>query len=313
MMPDPADTLEVSRYCMRTRFEIVMRGASAQRLRAAGEAALDEVSRIETALSFYDPASDISRLNSRAAREAVRVDPRLLHLLETAKRIWTETGGAFDVTVGPLMRAWGFTSGSGRAADEDAVHSALEVTGMDKLLLDEAGMSVRYRREGVQVDLGAIGKGFAVDAAVGTLRECGVSSALVHGGTSSVYALGAGLGEEPWPVSLRNPRNADAPLAEVRLQDVSLSVSASHGKSFVQDGQEMGHVLDPRSGRPAVGALVAAVIGPSATEGDALSTALLVLGEEGLRMLERVDPDLCGLVALRDGRVVTRGDAWMAH
>lgn len=311
MIPQAPQYTAVSRYSMRTRFEIAMHGASRERLRAAGEAALDEVSRIEASLSFYSPESDVFRLNTMAAHQAIRVDARLFRLLQTAERIWEQTGGAFDVTVGPLMRAWGFTSGAGHKAEEEARQAAVSLTGMQHVQLDADDMSVRYDREGVEIDLGAIGKGCAVDAASEILRECGVTGALVHGGSSSVYAIGADAEGSAWRITVQSPSDPEASLGETTLQDASLSVSAPHGKSFVLEGREMGHVLDPRVGAPAEGALAAAVVGPSATEGDALSTALLVLGDAGPALMERIHPELSTLTALRSGAVQKRGRAWI--
>jgi FAD:protein FMN transferase len=273
---------------MATRFELVLPGDDAGRLRAAGEEALREVERAEALLSRYRPTSAIARINARAGGPPVQVDPRVFRLLELARRLSRATGGAFDPTVGPLLRAWGFVGGSGHRPEPGAVDAARELVGMDLVELDADRFAVRLPVAGMELDLGAIGKGWAVDVAIERLVEQGVTSALLHGGTSSVHVLGRPQGGEYWRVGWRVP-GEDGP----RILDLSagLSVSAPHGKSFETGGRNLGHVLDPRSGMPAATAVSAAVRGPSSTSCDALSTALLVLGEAGRRTLAARFPD----------------------
>lgn len=284
---------------MATRFEVVLYGAEPARLRAAGEEALLEITALDAQLSFYRPGSEIIRINALAGREAVKVEPRLFGLLSKASELSRRTDWAFDPTVGPLMRAWGLAGGEGRVPNEDELAEARGRVGMDSICFDEDGFTVRFDREGMEIDLGAIGKGYAIDRAVETLRESGITSALIHGGTSTIYAIGTQPDGSPWRVAIHDPLSgepAQGVAKSLELRDSSLSVSAVHGKSFVSEGKEYGHVIDPRTGRPSDRALLAAVWGPSATESDALSTALLVLGEPGLGMLRQRFPDCGGMV-----------------
>jgi thiamine biosynthesis lipoprotein len=276
-------TVAVARNAMATRFEIVLHGEDVVALRAAGEEALDEIERIEGQLSLYRPTSEVTRLNARAAREPVRVTPELFRLLEHAKRLHRETGGAFDITIAPLVRCWGFMGGEGSQPTPEALAEARGLVGMDLVELNKEDLTVRFLREGVMLDFGAIGKGYAVEKAAELLREAGVMGALVNGGTSTVYALGCPPEAECWKVALEYPEenNPDVRrkhLATVPLRDEAMSVSAVWGKSFKAGGKVLGHVLDPRSGEPVSGAILAAVALPSAMETDALSTALLVAG-----------------------------------
>ena len=294
---------------MATRFEVALWGRDESYLNAAGEQALDEILRLEQQLSLYRSDSDIHDLNARAAYGPIPVDPRLFRLLERAKRLSEETGGAFDITVAPLMRAWGFMGASGRMADPEEVAAARELVGMDRVVLDEETFMVRFLREGVTLDLGAIGKGYAIEQAGEILRDLEVGGALLHGGTSSILAVGGQPDGTPWQVAVQHPVDSEQHLAVVSLQDAALSVSAAHGKSFTQDDVRYGHVLDPRTGQPVRNALLAAVVCESATDGDALSTALLVLGEPFLDPLT-ARPATSGLVALPaeagDLRVLSR-------
>lgn len=179
-------TVTLARNAMAARFEIVLHGDHAPTLRAAGEEALDEIARLENQLSLYRPGSEIAQLNARAAREAVQVTPEVLALLQHAQKLSTETGGAFDITIAPLVRCWGFMGATGRMPLPEEIAAAREQVGMEKVLLDAVNRTVRFTREGVMLDLGAIGKGYAVERATGFLREAGVTSALIHGGTSKI-------------------------------------------------------------------------------------------------------------------------------
>jgi thiamine biosynthesis lipoprotein len=291
-----------ARQAMATRFEIALHGPDAVNLRAVAEEALAEVERLEAQLSFYRPESELSDLNARAAGEWVVLDPRFFALLQHAAELSRHTGGAFDPTVAPLVRCWGFADGAGRVPAEQEIEEARQQVGSDQIEFDEEAFAVRFRRPGVTIDLGAIGKGYAIDRAVAILREQAVSAALLHGGTSSVFGLGSPPeSPEGWKIGLRHPTRPDERLTTVVLRDRALGVSAPHGKFFQSEGERYGHVINPRSGRPVRAALLAAVVTDSATEADALSTALLTLGESGLEFIGRRWPDAAALVALESG------------
>lgn len=281
---------------MATRFELVLHGDDPSRLRCAGEEALLEIEALDRQLSRYRSESDVAWINAHASRQPIKVEPRLFALLKRAIELSRTTDGAFDITVGPLMRAWGLCGGEGAIPSQSDLDLARERVGADHVILDEADSTVQFAREGMEIDLGAIGKGFAIERAVEILRESGVVSALVHGGTSTIYAIGAPPDAAAWRVGVYDPIRQGALPEPIDLRDSSLSVSAVHGKSFTLDGRDYGHVIDPRTGEPTSAALLAAVWGPSSTETDALSTALLVLGEPGLRGMRERMPDYRGLV-----------------
>jgi FAD:protein FMN transferase len=309
------ETVALARHAMATRFEIVLHGENSSRLRAAGEEALAEVDRIEAQLSIYQATSELSRVNACAAREPVRVTPAVFRLLDLARQLHCDSGGAFDITIAPLVRRWGFMNASGSWPDPDEAARVRQYVGMQHLLLNVENFTVRFDSEGVMLDLGAIGKGYAIDRAAETLREAGITSALLHGGTSTVYGLGKPPGGDAWKVAIESPpRKGLTPqlLATVPLQDQALSVSAVWGRSFEHEGKTFGHVLDPRSGRPVSNAVLAAVVLPSATETDALSTALLVLGADGHEKIAQLRPQMRTLVigsAENNFRADTKGIA----
>jgi thiamine biosynthesis lipoprotein len=293
---------------MATRFEFVLHGDNPIPLRAAGEEAIEEIHRLEGQLSLYRPSSEIAHVNSRAGREAVRVSPAVFALLERAEKLTSETSGAFDITIAPLVRCWGFMGGSGKIPAEQELTDARAKVGMHLVQLNRQDFTVRFATEGVMLDLGAIGKGYAIDCATEILREAGITSALLHSGTSTVSAIGMPPGEDGWKIAIDHPTvrtgstvsqksgnhwsESTKPLTTISLRDESLSVSAVWGKSFQAEGRMLGHVLDPRTGMPVSGAILAAVVLASATETDAMSTALLALGKDGHESLAKLRPGM---------------------
>lgn len=298
-------TVRLALEAMATRFELLLQGDDPVRLRAAGEEALAEIKRLDAKLSFYQPSSVISRINAQAAAHPVRVEPRVFRLLQAAQHLHHATDGAFDLTVAPLMQCWGFVGATGHLPDAEALDAARACTGMHLVTLNEADFTVAFAHPGVKLDLGAIGKGYAIEEASLLLLEAGVTSAFLHGGTSTIHAIGTPYDEPGWNVALTHPEvdlgtsNSDHILSVVPLEDEALSVSAVWGKAFEADGKTYGHVLDPRTGHPVQGAVLTAVTGPSATVCDALSTALLVLGDKAQPLIDRLEDRVRAMVITR--------------
>jgi thiamine biosynthesis lipoprotein len=302
---------------MRTRFELILPelGRPEADRRAAGEAALAEIAIYEHLLSAYRPGAELWRVNAGAAAGPVRTDARVIDFLATAADLSVATEGAFDPTVGPLLALWGI--GGDRAAaqmpDADAVARAVGLTGMvERVAIDRDLRTVRYDRPGVRVDPGAIGKGYALDRAVEALRDAGVNRALLHGGTSSVAGIGFDE-SDGWRVGVRDPARGGL-IAEATLRDESLSVSAVERMGGDPGDNSWGHVIDPRSGMPVTGNLLAAAVAASGAIAEALSTALLVGGEAGLEMLSSRFPTARLLLVTRGPTGVMRtrtvGEGW---
>ena len=269
---------EDTRVAMGTTATVRACGPDASILSDAVAEALDEVDRVDRLMSHYRPESPLSRLNHAAASGPVVVEPELFEFLELCLRWSRASDGAFDVTVGPLMKAWGFFRDEGRVPDERQLAAALAAVGYAHVSLDRARHSVSFDRPGVELDLGGIGKGYAVDRVVELLRRRGVASALVNLGGSSVYGLGAPPGGEAWQVGIQDPVDPGKLAVSVSLRDQALSVSGSYARSFEKDGVTYSHIMDPRTGGPVAGVLSVAVVGASATDGDALDNVLFVQG-----------------------------------
>ncbi len=268
---------------MATRFELVLHGDDEGHLRSAGEEAIREIKRIAKRFSFYDPASELSQVNRAAADREIRVSGELFELLSLCQNIYHDSQGAFDPTVGPLLWAWGFTSGTPQRPNKSELRDALSITGFENVSLDSSDNSVRFRAKGIELDLGGIAKGWALDECKILLQEAGIDCALLHGGTSSVLTIGGESKGEPWRVGLEDPyESGEHPtwFSHCSLHGMALSVSAIHGKSFVHDNIEYGHVVDPRTGHSISGPIVSAVTANSAALADAFSTAMLVATDE---------------------------------
>lgn len=273
--------LHFRRPALATEVEVVLEaGGDRQALARIAEATFEEVRRLEQQLSAHVATSDVCWINRNAAEGPVRVEAGLFGLLQRAAALHADTEGAFDVTVGPLVKCWGFFRREGMVPSAEVLAEAHSRVGMLHVELDPTERTVRFRSPGVELNLGAIGKGYIVDQVLAALRGWGVRCALVHTGTSTVGALGEAPGGGGWQVGLRHPTAAGSRLGVVRLCDESLSSSALAEQCFVADGVTYGHLLDPRTGWPVPAEAMAGVWvrSPSAAETDALSTALFVMG-----------------------------------
>ena len=262
-------------------------------LRVVLEEAFDEVDRIDRLMSHYKAESPLSRLNREAARHAVTVDQELFDFIERSLRYSDESDGAFDITVGPLMKTWGFFRGENRVPDASELASVRRHVGARHVVLDRDARTIAFDAEGVELDLGGIAKGYAVDRVAELLRARRVTAALVSAGGSSVYGMGSPPGRGAWEVKIQDPVDASRVALSVALKDAALSVAGSSEKSFAANGVSYTHIMNPRTGQPVQGMLSVAVVTPSATAGDALDDAFFVLGTAAsakyLRRLRDVD------------------------
>ena len=284
-----------SRPAMGTTVEIFLYATTRDLAAELFEAAFQEIERVEAALSMYRPSSEVSRINTSAGRGPVVTDPEVFGLIHRALEYSRRTEGAFDITVGPLVKAWGFFRNEGHIPSAEELTGARASVGWQHVELDDATRSVHFRAPGLALDLGGIGKGFALDCAARTLQRHGIERALLGAGQSSYVAMGAPVGTEGWPITVPSPHNSARALSTIQLHDGSLSTSGSDQQYFEVDGRRYSHIIDPRTGQPVTGMIQVTVTAPSATDSDALSTALFVLGpERGAALIEEVE----GMAAL---------------
>ena len=266
---------------MGTVFAIHLYAESEAQALSFFELAFEEVERLEETLSKFRSSSEICRINRFAASQLVTTDPEVFSLIERSLFYSEQTAGAFDITVGPLMRTWGFFRAEGHFPDVQELNAARERTGFDKVFLNRDARTISFTVPGMELDLGAIGKGYAVDQTVEILRETGVCAALVVAGSSTVYAFGAPPGEDGWKIHVPDPLDRPRKISTVRLRDQAISTSGCYERFFELDGRRYCHVMDPRTGRPVEGVLQSTLIGSEGAMTDAISNAFFVLGADG--------------------------------
>ena len=277
--PQASDTLRLETRAMACQWSVILQPGAHDRVTLASEA-LSLVHELEAELSVYRDDSTISNLNREANASPQPVEEWLFGLLSQSVELWKQTDGAFDIAVRALILLWRRCREAGRVPDEDEVAAALATSGSRHLVLAPEDRTIAFEQAGVGLDLGAIGKGYAVDRAAGELTEQGVTDFVIHGGHSSVFAQGDHCAEGGWPIGLKNPLFTDRHYATILLRNRALATSGSNIQYFRYQGRRYGHLLDPRTGWPADALLSATVLAPTAADADALATAFYVMGLE---------------------------------
>jgi thiamine biosynthesis lipoprotein len=270
--------LHINRTAMACKFEVTLPMSEETGVAVASDA-LDEIDRLESQLTVFRDTSEVSLVNQQAAFGPVAVEPSLFELLQRSQDLYRKTEGAFDITAGPLTRCWGFLKREGRIPSGEEIARTLTNVGSDKFVLDPVARTIRFTREGVEINLGSIGKGFALDRIAVSIRAR-LRTALLNGGASSMLAIGGGEHGEGWQVGLRHPRSKLKRLGVVYLTDCALATSGSEEQFFEHGGVRYGHIIDPRNGWPAKSVTSVSVITDSAALSDALATAFYVGGRE---------------------------------
>jgi FAD:protein FMN transferase len=279
----PLHRYEASRLSMACVYAMELYGRDERALPAIAEAALDEVDRIDRLMSHYKPDSPLSQLNREAASGAVTVDAELFDFIAAAIGYTRRTDGAFDITVGPLMKAWGFFKGDGHRPTTEALAAARRLVGAGSIVMNAAEKSIRFSQPGVELDLGGIAKGYAVDRVVALLRQRRVEAALVSAGGSTIYGLGTPPNAGAWSVDIQDPVDSRKRALRVPLRDRAVSVAGGSEKSFEAGGIRYSHIMDPRTGMPVKDLLTVVVLTTSGTAGDAFDNAFFVLGPKASR------------------------------
>ncbi len=274
--------LETSADAMGSTFSLVLYGEDRRKMEAASNEAFDEVRRLDNLLSNYKPDSEWSKVNRKAADHPVPVSKELFGLLEACVGYSRESEGTFDITVGPLMKLWGFfgLENAARAPKPGEVAEAMKRVGYRNIVLDGSNGTVAFATQGIELDPGGVGKGYAVDRAAEVLRKYNINSGLISGGGSSIYAIGAPPGEAGWKIGVEDPLNRRLTVAVATLKDESLSTSGTSEKFFVAEGQTWSHIMDPRTGYPARGTLAVSVIAPRTLDSEVWAKPYFIHGRQ---------------------------------
>jgi thiamine biosynthesis lipoprotein len=276
----PLLRLERSLSAMGTTFTIAAYGPDRFVMESAIDEAFEETGRLEQLLSNYRPDSEWSQVNREAAQRPVEVSEELFHLLQKCLQYSRESEGAFDITVGPLMKLWGFYRGQARIPRRVEIRTIQSRIGYQNIQLDPVRRTVRFLRP-VEMDPGGIGKGYAVDRMAEILVRRGFDSAIISAGRSSIYGIGAPPNEpRGWRITIPHPRDPRRHVAEYYLKNHSMSTSGSTEKFFAFGRRTFSHIMDPRSGRPAEGMLQVSVLAPRTIDSEAWTKPYFVLGRQ---------------------------------
>jgi len=284
-----------------TLVEIKAYGRNKGKVEKAVDKAFQEMKRIEKLLNNYDPKSEISRLNRKAGK-AIPVSAETFEVVALSKSYGRQTGGAFDITVGPLVKLWDF-GGSKHLPGEQELEKILPLVNWKDIELNREKRTIRLARKGMSLDLGGVAKGYAADKAIQILKQEGIRSALVTTG-STTRVIGEKPDEEPWRIGIQHPRKEKEIIGTLSLKNQSVSTSGDYQQYFIKNGRRYHHILSPQTGQPARGVMsVTVVTNKSCAEADILSTAIFVMGyPEGMRFIERTK-DLEGIIVDAQGKV----------
>ncbi|MEW6074693.1 MAG: FAD:protein FMN transferase [Candidatus Omnitrophota bacterium] len=264
--------------------------------------AFEEIKRIESLLSKYDEHSEIYRLNKNGK---ITASPETWYIMQRAREFWKNSNGAFDITVGPLMNAWGFTDKRYTVPKKQEIKKALRLVGMDKIIFHKNNNVIEFSIRGMSVDLGAIAKGFAIDSAIKKIKAAGVKNCLINAG-GDIYCVGKKFGR-PWKVAVQNPRGRSF-LSTLRLEDSAIATSGDYEQYFKNKEEVFSHIFDPTTGAPAqAGITSVTVIAQDCLTADALATSVFVLGrEKGTEMIKKYPPaKACIVESNNEGELVT--------
>jgi len=272
LAPTAQETIRFETRAMACRWSVVLNPGAPRQVMTASDA-LDFVHAVEEMLTVYRSDSEVSRLNQTASASPTVVSPELFAFLIECRELWELTEGAFDPASGSLIQLWRNSRQNQTIPTTDEVDQARERSGFQHVRLDAESQTVFFERPGVSLDFGGIGKGYAVDLAIQHLKREGIENGLVHGGHSSLMAIGDHADQSGWPVGIKNPLFTEERYATVILKNQAMSTSGSNVQFFRHAGKRYGHQLDPRTGWPAEGLLSVSVIAPTATRAEALSTS----------------------------------------
>jgi len=274
---------------MGTRFRIILYAADEATAKRASAAAFRRIAELDGIMSDYQPTSELMRLCAKAGDQPVPVSPDLFDVLSRSQEIAGQTDGAFDVTVGPIVRLWRLSRRTQRLPDPEKLAAAKALVGYRSVILDAKALTVTLKTRGMQLDLGGIAKGFAAGAAQAVLKQQGITRALVAA-SGDIVLTGSPPDMDGWTVGIGAVSDDEKAAPTLRLHDVAVSTSGDAFQYVEIGGKRYAHIVDPRTGMGMTDIYQVTVVSPDGTTSDALATALVVMGpEKGLQLVERMD------------------------
>lgn len=290
--------LKRSQMIMGTMVEITVMPPDEQAI----EAAFEEMKKVDTLMSTYKENSEVSILNREGENH---LSTETLQVIGEAINFSEITGGAFDITCRPLINLWKKAKKEQVIPSPQEIKEALSLVGYEKIKILPEGDVVRFKQKGMQIDLGGIAKGYAVDRAIEALRKNGIRRALVNAG-GDLYALGNGPGGEKWKVGIQDPREEGKLLGIIKVKDVGVATSGDYQRYFTIEGKRLSHIVNPKTGQTVQDVpMSVTVIAPHATTTDALATGVFVLGpQKGMELIESL-PQVEGMIVSEGMKRIT--------
>lgn len=247
--------------------------------------------RVDSLMSNWTTTSEVARINREAGTSTVTVEPEVARVIDASLAMWRDSRGAFDITVEPLIRLWGFIGGPKRVPSDAEIAAVLPRVGAGNVAFDRATRKLHFRKEGVRIDLGGIAKGYAVDVAADSLRAHGVANGLIDL-TGNMVAIGHPAAAPHWRIGIRDPRDRMSHFARIALTDQAISTSGQYEQFIAANGRTYGHILDPRTGKSVDGLISVTLVGPTALACDSWDTPMFVMGPAAARRVAREHSEL---------------------
>jgi len=301
--------LKQTRMIMGTFAEVSIYSNDEKTAGKAIEESLDEMERMDRIMSNYKKDSELSRLNKKAAKSPVPCNGELLDVIEQSQYYSELSGGAFDITVSPVVALWGFFREKGHVPPDKEVEKVLPAVSYKNIVVNKSNdtkkpAAISFKNTQTQIDLGAIGKGYAVDKALEIIRKYGISNGCINLG-GNIYVLGTPPGKNAWKIGVQHPRNSGEILGYLELKNEATATSGDYERFFEFNGKRYSHIINPQTGRPVSGTIATTIVAPTSTEVDALSTSVFVLGhEKGMELIKKI-PNAEAMIAYeeKDGKI----------
>lgn len=286
--PAAENEVEAEDFALDTIINQVVYGEQAQ---AAAAAVSAEIKELDDLWSVESPTGDTVKLNNHAGKGYVELDPKTVTLLQEAQKISDYSdGAAFDITVAPIVNAWGVCSDTPRIPQQEEIAALLPLVNYEDVLIDAAANQGALRQEGQMIDLGGIAKGYIGDLAIEGYRQYGITSAFINLG-GNVVVLGSKPDGTPWKVGIQDPRGEVSDIIGfVEVSDAAVVTSGDYQRYFTEGGKRYCHIIDPRTGYPIDNGLMSVtVIAPSSADADGLAKAIVLGLEKGMELIEKTD------------------------
>lgn len=289
-----------SEYIMGTIFDITALGDDEKALEEASKKAFDEIKRIDNLMSRYKEGSEVSLVNKNAGIAPVQVGAELIEVLKEGRKVSELSGGAFDVTIGPLSNLWGFDEEKKIVPPAEKIDEQRRLVDYGKLRIDEAASTVYLEEKGMMIDVGGIAKGYALKKAMKAFEDSGIKNVIINAGGN--LNMRGGKKGKPWKIGIQDARDEKNLLGVLNITETSVSTSGDYQRFFIKDGVRYHHILDPKTGYPAKGLVSVTVAGRNEAVTDAVSTAVFILGlEKGADLMKKIGAE--GIIVTDDGMI----------